>query len=164
MRALSYPDLHFLNAASGWMALGNLNEARTEIRGVSLLGRLHPEVFVTHWTICARAGRWIEAHELAVTYTKVAPQQPTGWICLSYALYSLKRRLEAWLILVPQCAAFPDVSAIPYMLARYAAEMGHHRESAKWLAKSAALGGAGELEADAKLPFDLDPSLAERSV
>jgi predicted Zn-dependent protease len=162
VRAIDYPDLHFLKAASGWMALGNLTEARGEIRGVSLLGRMHPEVFVTHWTICARAGRWVEAHELALTYTKVMPKQPTGWICLSYSLYARRRRLEAWLILVPRAAVFPEVSAIPYMLARYAAEMGHHRESAKWLAKSAALGGASELEAESKLPFDLEHSLAER--
>jgi predicted Zn-dependent protease len=162
MRPPGYPDLHFLNSASGWMDLGNLKEARAEIRGISLLGRLHPEVFVTHWTICARAGRWIEAHELSVTYTKLMPKQPTGWICLSYALYSLKRRLEAWLVLVPQFAVFPEVSAIPYILARYASEMGNRRESEKWLARSAALGGANHLDPEAKFPFDLDRGVAVR--
>jgi predicted Zn-dependent protease len=159
---LGYPDLHHLNAASGWMTLGDLTEARSEIRRVSLLGRLHPEVFVTHWRICARANRWTEAHQLAVTFTKITPNQPFGWICLSYSLYSLKRRLEAWLVLIPQCVAFPKVSAIPYMLARYAREMGHHRESKKWLAKSKALRGANSLANQAPLPFNFDPTAARR--
>jgi predicted Zn-dependent protease len=159
---LGYPDLHHLNAASGWMTLGNLAEAQTDISRVSLLGRLHPKVFVTHWRICARANRWTEAHQLAVTFTKIAPHQSVGWICLSYSLYSLKRQLEAWLVLIPQCAAFPKLGAIPYVLARYAREMGHHRESEKWLAKSKALSGANPLDNQASLPFDLDPVPARR--
>lgn len=162
MHALGYPDFHFLNSATGWLELGDLTQARAEIRCISLVGRLHPEVFVTHWTICARSGRWIEAHELAVTYTKLMPKQPTGWICLSYALYSLKRQLEAWLVLVPQFAVFPDVSAIPYMLARYASEMGNRGEAEKWLAKSAALGGADHLDLETKFPFVLDRGVVMR--
>jgi hypothetical protein len=136
------------------MDLGRPDQAAVEVERISVFGRFHPDSMVVRWTIHARTGEWQKACDLARIFTKVMPNQASGWICLAYSLFRLKRPLEAWLQLVPQARAFPKVGAIPYMLACLASQMGHANETAKWLAKSGELGGptklpVGNLDAEA---------------
>jgi hypothetical protein len=154
MKQLDYPDRHFLNSAAGWLDLGCPREAAAEVDRISVFGRFHPEAMVVRWRIHAHEGQWQRAGDLARIFTKVAPSQASGWICLAYSLFRLKRPLEAWLQLMPQTRVFPKVSAIPYMLACFASQMGHAKEAERWFAKSGELGGPtrildGDLDSEA---------------
>ena len=141
MRKLDYPERHYLNFALGWLEFGNPIEAKAAADNISRLNSLHPEVFLVRWRIHVRLGNWEAARDLARTFTRVFPNRPSGWLCLSYSLYKLKRPLEAYLQLLHQTAVFPNVSAIPYFLACYAWALGDHRRAGKWLAKFKTLGG-----------------------
>jgi hypothetical protein len=162
-KTVTYPDRHHLNAAQGWLELGNLDEARADADKISLSARSHPEPFLLRWRIATRRQEWDEAHRLARLFTKVNPGHATGWICLSYTLYRLRRPLEAWMLLLPKMADFPKVSAIPYILACYAWELGNHKLVTRFLTRSAELGGPSRIT-DAPLsmesvgPLDATPS------
>jgi len=140
MRELDYPDRHYVNAALGWLELGRPAEAKAEADQVSWLNRVHPEVFQVRWRIHSGLENWEAAHDLGFLFARAFPQRPTGWLCLTYSLYRLKRPLEAFLILLHQVKFFPNVRAIPYFLACYCWEMGDLREAGKWLARFRGLG------------------------
>ena len=139
MQQLDYPEKHCLNSACGWLELGNPVEAKAEADKIPCLNRANPEVFVLRWRICAWLGKWEAALNLARMFTKVAPDRPTGWLCLSYSLFKLKRPLEAFLHLLHQAKAFPQVSAISYFLGCCCLEMGDRKGAEEWLAKAKAL-------------------------
>jgi predicted Zn-dependent protease len=141
MALLAFPDRHHLNAAVGWLLLGNLDEARAQLDQVSPLGRLQPDAMMTRWQLFVRLEDWDQAHHLARAFTRLCPVLPAGWVCLSYTLYRMNRVDEAWEVLLAKAHRFPKFSGIPYLLACYAWKSGHRREAEKWLARSAALGG-----------------------
>jgi len=141
MKPLEYPERHYLNAAVGWLELGNAIEAKAEVDRIFWANRLHPEVFLVRWHIHAQLENWEAARDLARMFTKVLPDRPSGWLCLSFSFYKLKRPLEAFLHLVNRVEAFPKVTAIPYFLACYSWELGDPEATGKWLAKFKALGG-----------------------
>jgi hypothetical protein len=156
VKTLGFPDQHYLNSALGWLELGNPAEARNEAEQISLPGRTHLETFLVRWRIAARADAWHEAHRLSTVFTRARPHLAAGWICLSYSLYRLSRPLEAWMQLLPQTSRFPKISAIPYMLACYAWEMGNKKLASKFLTRSAALGGPVEVKGAALDADDVD--------
>jgi len=146
MQELDYPERHHLNAAIGWLELGDLTEAKAEADQVSWMNRFHPEVFIVRWCIHSRLGKWEAARDLARIFTRIFPDRPTGWLCLSYSLYKLNRPLEAFLQLLHRSEAFPRVCAFPYFLACYAWKMGDYRGAGKWIARFKALGGARKIK------------------
>jgi tetratricopeptide (TPR) repeat protein len=170
MRRLDYPAKHCLDSACGWLELGNPFEAKAEADQIPWFNRANPEVFVVRWRIYAWLGDWEEAHSLARMFTQLAPDRPTGWLCLSYSLFKLKRPLEAFLQLLHQVEAFPQVSAIPYFLGCCCLEMGDRKGAEDWLAKAKALGVKNEIgpgpfdcaDLDSKREFvpSIPPSLA----
>ncbi len=145
MRRLDYPEKHCLNSACGWLELGNPLEAKAEADKIPWLNHPNPEVFVLRWRIHAWLGKWEAAYHLARMFTKVAPDRPTGWLCLSYSLFKLKRPLEAFLHLLHQAKAFPQVGAISYFLGCCCLEMGDRKAAEAWLAKAKALGVKKEI-------------------
>ena len=149
MKTLGFPDQHHLNAALGWLELGNPGEAKAEVEKLSLLGRVNQEAFLVRWRIAGRVGDWEEGLRLAQIFTKYCAARPAGWICLSYSLYRLRRPLEAWMQLLPKASEFPKVSAIHYMLACYAWELGNQRLAKKFLERSSSLGGPAEIHGSA---------------
>src|SRR5256885_6279952 len=124
MEKLEPPDQHHLNAANGWLDLGNVEEALADLRKLSPAAAQHPDVLQTRWHIFAAAKRWDEALAVARELIKAAPGQPAGWIDQSYALHELKRTQEAWNQLRPVVEKFPKASTIPYNLACYACQLG----------------------------------------
>ena len=145
VRQLDYPEKHCLNSACGWLELGNPLEAKAEVDKIPWLNRADPEVFVLRWRIYAWLGMWEAALHLARTFTKMAPDRPTGWLCLSYSLFKLKRPLEAFLHLLHQAKAFPQVGAISYFLGCCCLQMGDRKGAELWLTKARALGAKTEI-------------------
>jgi len=141
MRQLDYPEKHHLNFAFGWLALGNVTEAKLEADQISWFNRFHPEVFPVRWRIHARSEDWEAARDMARIFTKICPNRLTGWLCLSFSLFKLKRPFDAYLQLHHQARAFPKVSAIPYFLACYSWGMGDCKGAGEWLARYKQAGG-----------------------
>lgn len=129
------PDLHHINAATGWLELGAPDEALAEIEKLDFLIRYHPDVLIVRWKVCARLRRWEQALDLSRSMVKIAPDRPAGWICLSHSLYNNQRTQEALSELQAAAKRFPNTSAIFYFLARLSCRMGYNAEAKMWLSR-----------------------------
>lgn len=156
-KAIQAPDSHFLNAAKGWLELGNHKEAQAELNQISYWVRFNPEVLMIRWKVCARAKDWNRSLDIARSLTKLSPDRPSSWICLSYSLCNTNKNIEAWQQLVDATKKFPGVSAIPYFLARLSCKMGNLKEATKWLNKWNAMVEKDELKQTAKEDPKLEP-------
>ena len=67
MRSLEPPDSFHLEAAQGWLELGNHIEAEKELDRIAPQLRAHPTVMVVRWLVCAKARKWSVAFENART-------------------------------------------------------------------------------------------------
>jgi hypothetical protein len=95
MSPLEYPDRHHLNAAAGWLELGDLVEAGRELSRLSETGGNHPEALTLSWHLLADDGNWTDALEIARQHLRAAPKSPEAWIHQSFALHELQRTNEA---------------------------------------------------------------------
>lgn len=133
-RSIEAPDIHFLNAAIGWLELGNHEEAKAELEKLSFLTRYHPDVLLVRWKVFARMKNWTRSLDIARALVRISPDKPTGWICVAYSLYNTRQTVDAWTHLLNAEKKFPTISAIPYFLACLACQLGKTADAAKWLA------------------------------
>ena len=134
-RSIEAPDSHFLNAAIGWLELGDHGEAKVELDRISFLTRYHPDVLLVRWKVFARFKNWTRSLDIARALVRIAPDKPTGWICLAYSLYNTRQATESWNQLVMAEKRFPGISAIPYFLACLACQLGKTTEATRWLSR-----------------------------
>src|SRR5579862_5439089 len=111
---LEPPDTHHLNAAEGWIGLGNATEAEQELAKLSTLVLGHPEVLRVRYHLHERTRKWDCAVEVAELLCRVVPQTPFGWIHLAYALHELRRTQEAYNVLIPVVDRFPEEYVMRY--------------------------------------------------
>jgi hypothetical protein len=157
MTNLQPPDSHHLNAAVGWIELGNPAEARREMDCIAAEQRAHPEVLEVLWNLCALDRKWEVALSVAELLVAEAPDSCSGWIDRSYSLHELKRTGEAREKLLPAAARFPDVSTIPYNLACYDCQLGDLATARQWLTLAMNLGRREIVMAMALNDPDLKP-------
>jgi len=155
--SLEPPDSHRVNAALGWLDLGNPREAAAELAQLAPAVQAHPEVLEARWRLCAAERRWADALAVARAQVTVAPDDPTGWVNQSYALHELRRTAEARDLLLPKAAEFPRQSIIPYNLACYACQLGDLEEARRWLRRFLQLRSKDELRRLALNDQDLRP-------
>ena len=142
MKALQHPDLLYLEAAKGWIILGDLKEANRELDRITPPQQKHPDVLEVRFAIYSKARKWVVCMELAAAMLELAPDRPTAWINSAQTLHEMKQTQDAWNALYAVRERFPKVAAIPYNLACYACKLGRLSDSRKWLRKAVALGGA----------------------
>jgi tetratricopeptide (TPR) repeat protein len=157
MQKLEPPDSHHLNAAIGWLELGNPQEANAEWERIAEPNREHPEVVEVHWRIFAARKNWPAAWESACRLVRVAPDNPVGWINRSFSLHEMKRTQEAWDQLLPAAKEFPKVGIIPYNLACYACQLGQQALAEAYLAIAFSLDRKDEVKKMALNDRDLEP-------
>jgi len=163
MKPLEPPDSHHVNAAQGWLGLGDPHEATVELEKVGLELRGHPEVLELRWQICAKEQRWQECLELAEVLFTAEPNYPGSWICRAYAL----RRVPGGGLAAAQICLreghqrFPQEPIIAYNLACYACQLGDLPEARKWLKRASALGSVSAIKQLALNDADLEPLWAE---
>lgn len=58
MNPLQHPDTLHLQAAQGWLELGNHTEANEELEQITADLRVHPDVLAVRWQIYACAKKW----------------------------------------------------------------------------------------------------------
>lgn len=157
MRPVDYPDRHYLQAAAGWLELGDSAEAARELRHISREAAGHPDVLELRWRLYAAQDAWDAALDVARAVTKAAPDRPSGWIHQSYCLHELKRTDEAWELLGPLARRFPDEFVIPYNLACYACALGEMQAAREWFQRAVKIKGKEELKRMALEDPDLLP-------
>src|SRR6185295_6003602 len=141
MAKIAPPDIHYLNAAQGWLGLGNSTEARAEMKRLSRPVLKHPEALETQYQIFALEKNWEAALAVSQLIVEVSPKNVTGFINRSFSLHELKRTQEAWDQLLPMTEVFPRNNIVAYNLACYACQLGRNDEALKWLLKAMDLGG-----------------------
>src|SRR5436305_2804222 len=141
MSTIPHPDLLFLESAKGWIILGDLKEAIRDLDRIAVKWQKHADVLEVRFTIYSKARKWIVCMELAAAMLDLAPDRPTAWINSASTLHHLKQTEDAWNALYSVRERFPNVPAIPYNLACYAARLGKIEDSQRWLRKAVALGG-----------------------
>ena len=157
MSDLSFTDIRHLEAAQGWLGLGNWREAKVELD--TILGELqsHPNVLQVRWAIHAAAKEWESAVQIAAEFRKSRPDSPFGFVHLAYALHEMKRTQEAQDVLLPVLEKFRDEFIIRYNLACYACQLGDGEGAWRWLEKSMALTDPDEVKRMALNDPDLEP-------
>ncbi len=146
-----------LDAAVGWLGLGNPGEAGDEVARIASDFAEHPDVLEVRWEVSGRQERWEEALLIADSLVLGHPERSSGWLHRSYCLHELARTLEAWNKLFPAVDRFPKEATIPYNLACYACQLGNLKQAEEWLEKAAALRGRSAIKKLAAEDRDLDP-------
>ena len=153
---LPHPDNFHIQAALGWMDLGNLVEARRELEQIAPAQRRHPDTMEVTWKLCGEEGDWNAALRVAEELVTVAPGRLSGWIDQSYALHELRRTDEAYARLRTALERFPDEFVIPYNLACYRCQLGQTDEALRWLSCAVAVADQKTIRAMAADDPDLE--------
>ena len=139
--------LHLL-AAQGWLELGLLADAFSELDNITPGNRAHPDVLVIRWNVYHEAGKWNEATVVAGHLTISAPERFEGWWMLSFALHELKRTQEAHNNLAGALWRFKGEWLAHYNLACYLVQLGRIAEARERL----------------KYVFDLNPAMRQEAL
>jgi len=118
-------DVMHLNAAEGWLGLGNVIEADKELKQIAPAMRSHPEVMAVRYNMMAKAECWQACEEIADNLVTLVPESTFGWIHRSFALHEMKCTQEALDKLLPALDLFPDEILIRYNLACYECVLGN---------------------------------------
>ncbi len=157
MNPLPPEDMAHLEAARGWIGLGDHTEAGEELLKIAPELHDHPDVLEVRWKIYASVQKWDESVTIADTLITQAPDRVSGWLTKSIALHGLNRIQEAYEMLVPVVDKFPHVSLVPYDLACYACRLGKLDEAKQWLERAFQAGDASRLRSMALADPDLEP-------
>jgi tetratricopeptide (TPR) repeat protein len=153
---IPFADVRQLQAAEGWLELGNLVEAGLELEKVSPHLHDHPAVLEAHWQILAAQKKWDAALEVAAAVVQSVPDEAVGWIHRSFCLHELKRTEEARENLLRVVDKFAESTTMRYNLACYECQLGRPEQAKLWLRKACELGNPRQI----KLAALDDPDLA----
>jgi tetratricopeptide (TPR) repeat protein len=152
-----------LNAAEGWLGLGNWKEAETELAQIAEPLRNHPEVLQARCLIESEAKRWDACVEIGRALVELLPNDSFGWINHAYAL----RRATgggvqaAYDALLPAAERLKDLEPVTFNLACYCCQLGNLDEARTWLkkcfAQAASHGRGKRRRLEALAERDLEP-------
>ena len=154
-KTLPPPNAHYLEAAVGWLELGNPREALAELAQIVPEFLDHPQVLEVKWQIFARTESWDQTLPIAQAFCQVAPGLPQGWLHQAVSLYRLNRTQDAWNLLLPMAKKFPRSWIIAYDLSCYACQLSRLDEGRQWLRKAFRLGDPKEIKTLALADPDL---------
>ncbi len=122
-------DWRFLEAAEGWIELGQFAEAVEELELVSPAVREHPKSLEVCWRIYWHHGRWGECWNIARAILTQVPGDAMGVILLAEATNRLQGPQEAFEVLFRATVTVKDSATIWYNLACYSALLGNFSEA-----------------------------------
>ena len=93
---ITFPDLHHVNAAIGWLDLGSPADAALELDHATFQTLAHPDVVMLRWKICAHSNNWQLALYLGRSLIRISPDKPASWLCLAFSLVNVKGSFDAW--------------------------------------------------------------------
>ncbi len=150
-------DRFHLNAAAGWLGLGDFASALNELKQISAPLQTHLNVLMAQFEIYFAAEKWPELLPVAEKLLQRAPELDLVWIHRSYALHELKQTQAALDALLPAAKKFPKRWTIPYNLACYCSQLGRTEEALQWLTQAFALDGKKKIKAQALADPDFAP-------
>ncbi len=157
MNPLPLADQRHLQAAEGWLGLGDHLAANEELDQITPELRAHPLVLKVRYEVYSAAKRWDGAVEIAKTVARLLPDNPWGKVHLAFALHELKRTQEAYDTVRPVVDQFPQDWQMRYNLACYCCQLGNLQEAMEWLRKAIELAGAKDIRQLALDDNDLQP-------
>ncbi len=149
MQPLEHPDIFHFQAAIGWLELGNHAEAGLDLERLSPAARAHPEVMAVSWQVSRQAKQWERCLEIGRMLAETLPGEARGWVFYAQGLYFLNRIEDAYALLKPKLAEFPESWQAHYDAACYACLRGDPREADDLLNRAMALGDAKQIRAAA---------------
>ena len=156
---LQHPDPMHLEAAAGWIQLGDYDSANEELEKIRAEWSEHPDVLDLRWLIYSHHEQWDACLDIASAIVKIASDRVWGWVHKAYAL----RRAtgggieKAKPVLLEAAKLFPDDDIIQYNLACYCAQLGQLDAAQEHLDKSYELGDAKQIKLMALDDDDLKP-------
>ncbi len=156
MNKLTHPDSFHLQAAQGWLELGNWLEANAELENISPQVRAHPDVLQVRCKIYNDAEQWDYLAEIAYSLCTMIPDSAFGPLHLAHALRKLDRTKEALDALLPVADKFLDEWRIAYQLACYSCKLGELKEAMGWLEAAIDVAGKEDIRAKALDEPDLE--------
>lgn len=141
MARLDRSDRLHLEAAQGWLGLGNWREANGELDQINPVLHAHADVLKVRWEVCAQAKQWELGFEVAKTMAAKRPRESFGVIHAAYALSQLERTQAAHDLLSLVLEQFPKDQAIRYDLARYCCQLGRLKEAMEHVERAIDLAG-----------------------
>jgi predicted Zn-dependent protease len=157
MHELSHPDTFHLQAAQGWLELGDISSANEELGRISGEAQQNPVVLMVRWHVHEKAKDWPSCVEVGQVLVGITPQVPVAWVNFCNALFFAGRTQEAYDTLLPVMPRFPDNAVMPYNLACYACQLGRLDEARELLVKAFDMEGGKRLKARALEDPDLQP-------
>lgn len=154
---LPLPDQRYLDAAEGWLGLGDHSAANEELDQIRPELGGHPLVLTVRYRIYAMAGKWDNALEIAKRIRNLLPEISWGHFHLAQANYYLKRYKEAYDVLRPVVDQFPNDWTMRYDLACYCCRLENLTEAMMWLEKTIDLAGEKDVRQTAFKDPDLEP-------
>lgn len=133
MKELPIADRFQLEAAEGWLMLGNPVEANEELEKLSPENRRHPAALSVRWQVYASAEWWEAAWIVSRVLCEVLPDSAEAWICQANTVRKYKGAREAMDLLRRMLAKFRGHPVVLYNLACYAAQVGRFDEAGRWL-------------------------------
>lgn len=127
---------HQLNAAQGFLELGDPDSAWEELESISAEDRSHPVVLRMRVEIYQAKSRWMEMAEVARHLTEIEPAEPQHWIHRAWAERRHIGPETAESTLLKALEGFPKEPLIHYNLACYACQMGRLDEAKEKRAKA----------------------------
>lgn len=153
MKPLRPPDTFHLQAAQGWLELGNHKEAHGELERITPQFLEHPDVLRVRCRIFSAAKKWEAVRELSASLAKLMPNDPLGWLEGSEALHQLNQTPKAREVLLQIVNKFPADAIIHYNLARYETRLWNLQPAGDHLSQ------AFKISEDLKLKAWEDPDL-----
>jgi predicted Zn-dependent protease len=106
-----------IDAAEGWLELGDWQSANRELEKITPQFRGSPAVLAIRYDVLFAAKKWDAAIKVTREYTKVMPECHLGWLHEARVLHLMGRPEEAREMLLNVVVGFPDISQVHYNLA-----------------------------------------------
>ena len=156
---LKHPDPMHLEAAAGWIQLGDYDSANDELEKIRAEWRAHPDVLDLRWLIYSNDEQWDACLDIASAVVKMVPDRAQGWLDKAF---SLRRANDGGIekakpVLEEAAKLFPSDSMIQYNLACYCSQLGQLEAAQEHLHKSYELGDAKQIKLMALDDEDLKP-------
>ena len=156
MRNFPHQDELHLQAAAGWLGLGDWREANEELGNISAHLRSHPDVLKARIKIYAEAKKWDSVVELADALTQTAPDSNFGPLHSAFARQKLRRFAEARDHLITIADQFPNDWRVQYTLASLSCKLGERDAAMQWLEKAIDNAGPQDIRLHALKDPDLE--------
>lgn len=157
MNHLPLPDQRHLDAAEGWLGLGDHLAANEELDNITPELRAHPVVLKVRYEVFSAGKKWDGAVEIARTIARLLPEEPWGHLQLAFSLHELNRTQEAYDTVRAVVDQFPQDWLMRYNLACYSCQLGNLKEAMEWLAMAFELAGKKDIRRMALDDKDLQP-------